>query len=74
MKSTNQLTSQLVSELFVKQIIDPSAETASDIVEKTGQSKWKVKAMVADWLKLGKVERVFKKQSGKLVPAYRIIK
>jgi DNA-binding transcriptional regulator GbsR (MarR family) len=68
----NKVANKLVSDLFIKKEFDENAETIDEIAAKSGISRAQASKTVLGMLKIGKIEKVWKRGSKFPIPAYRI--
>jgi transposase len=68
----NDVSKQLVSALYPKKVVDDTAESITEISKRAGKSPKTIERWVRQQVAEGKVEKVWKRGSKWLVPAYRI--
>lgn len=73
MKKTNELSKMLVSELIPKRIVDNNAQTCEEIALASNISATTAQRKMNQFVKQGKVQKVWKQKGSCLVPAYRMI-
>lgn len=74
MKKTNEISKMLVSELIKKRIIDNSAQTVLELSTEWQYARSTTEREVQRLMAAGTIEKVYKKNGDRLVPAYRIKK
>ena len=61
-----------ILDLIPKQVIDQTALTSNEISDKRGCDRGTAGAHIRKLLKEGSIEKVWKREGGRLKPAYRL--